>query len=169
MPAESQLRFCLLLAVLLILRRVRLPARVEIPLGVALFLATLAGAANWYRAFGWLDWVAHTVVPALACLAFCHHRSVRLASRSAEPATRRVLAVVAISIGFGLAIGTVWEMYEWLSANWFSVRTISIDGPDTIDDLTATACGSALAGAWFARVELHRRRGRLRAAGTVDL
>jgi hypothetical protein len=171
-PAESQLRFCLLLAALLILRRTRLPAHVEIPLGTALFLATLAGAANWYHALSWLDWVAHTVVPALACLAFCHHRRVRILSRAAETVKRRVFAMVAISIGFGLTIAVTWETYEWLSANLFAARTISIDGSDTIEDLTAAAFGSAIAGAWAAHMELHRRRMRFSAivsrAGVAD-
>lgn len=137
----------------------RLPNLV-MALATGCFLVSAAGwALDWYGRFWWFDIVLHTINPLLIMtgVMFMLWKADLLAH---APRKGRF---VLWSTGIGLALGILWELFEftYLPLTW----------PDTILDVVMNTAGAALGG-WFAiwlidsrglPPEGHRRLAALRA------
>jgi hypothetical protein len=148
-PLESSFRFVLTSAILLAARRARVVLALELTLGAALFVATWAGAAEWYSAAPYLDTFAHTAVPAVAMAALSWH----LARRE----TPSPPSVFLLAAGLVMLAAVAWELYEWVVVNIFAGRTIHTDVGDTVRDIAASAVGCLLAGLFVRRIDVTAR------------
>lgn len=141
---EGALRFALVFLVLLAPRVLNVPGPVDAAFAAALLVAAWAGAAGWYDAAWWVDVVVHfstTGITAAATYLMLVHLGVLVrpdVTASQRQRSRLVLLVVAL----GLAIGAVWEMYEWVARNWLGNTSIHVGYDDTILDLTMDGLGS---------------------------
>lgn len=109
-------------------------------------LALVAGwssSLEWYTTVpGWDKLVHFLLVGALAVLV------VVIASDLAIlPDATRMPIVVAVAVcgTIGLAIGAVWEMFEWVGHNSLD-STIFVGYDDTIGDLLADGAGAVVVG-----------------------
>jgi hypothetical protein len=124
---------------------------------VAVVLLSLVAAwsspLDWYTTVFLWDKVVHVVlVGLLAALVYVIASDAGVVA--AAPKVGVVLSAL-VSLAAGLAIGSVWEMGEWLGHN-FVDATIYVGYDDTIGDLAADGFGALVAG--FALPWLSRER-----------
>jgi hypothetical protein len=128
-------------AVLFIKLEAHLPTLFDFLFVVAALLNAGGWAFKWYNTLGPYDEIAHgftTFAVTLACGYLAYRRM--LTSFYAQ----RVLFVLTIA-SFGIAIGALWEIVEWLSDFFVASRVVeSID--DIIDDLIMDSLGASIAG-----------------------
>ncbi|HEV2071759.1 MAG TPA: hypothetical protein VGR26_18395 [Acidimicrobiales bacterium] len=142
--SEGAIRFALVFLILLAPRFLHIPAPVDTAFAVALLVAAWAGAAGWYHAAWWVDVVVHfitTGVSAGATYLMLVHLGILVRADlrgSVRERSRLVLLVVAL----GLAIGALWELYEWAARNWLGNTSIHVGYDDTILDLAMDGLGS---------------------------
>lgn len=148
---EGAIRFGLVFLILLAPRLAGLPRPFDLAVCVLLPVATAASVFHWYRQITWLDWVLHCVCTgALAAMAY-----LLLLRTPLLPPQRHQSrgAVVFLTTLVGLAVGVVWEFYEWFAEIVAGVR-IGVGYTDTIADLAMDTLGSLSAGvalmAWLA-------------------
>jgi hypothetical protein len=109
-------------------------------------LALVAGwssALEWYTTVpGWDKAIHFLLVGALAVLVVVIASDLGIL----PDATRmRVVVAVAVCGTIGLAIGAVWEMFEWVGHNYLD-STIFVGYDDTIGDLLADGGGAVVVG-----------------------
>ena len=141
---EGALRFVVVSFVLLAPRLLQVPGPVDAAFAVALLVAAWAGAAGWYEAAWWVDVVVHfltTGVSAGATYFMLDHLGV-LASPGRARAHRHRSRLILLVVALGLAIGSLWEIYEWVGRNWLGNTSIHVGYDDTILDLTMDGLGS---------------------------
>lgn len=148
---EGAIRLGLVFLILLAPRLAGLPRPFDLAVCVLLPLATAASLFHWYRQITWLDWVLHCICTgALAAMTY-----LLLLRTPLLPAQRHQSrgAVVFLTTVLGLALGVVWEFYEWFAEIVAGVR-IGVGYSDTIADLAMDTVGSLIAGlalmAWLA-------------------
>ncbi|MFC3897090.1 hypothetical protein ACFOWZ_36915 [Lentzea rhizosphaerae] len=140
---EGAIRLGLVFVILLAPRLAGLPRPFDLAVCVLLPLATAASLFHWYRQITWLDWVLHCVCTgALAATTY-----LLLLRTPLLPPQRHQsrAAVVFLTAVVGLALGVVWEFYEWFAEIVAGVR-IGVGYSDTIADLAMDTLGSLLAG-----------------------
>lgn len=148
---EGAIRLGLVFLILLAPRLAGLPRPVDLAVCVLLPLATAASLFHWYRQITWLDWVLHCVCTgALAAMTYL----LLLRTPLLPPQRHQTRgAVVFLATLVGLALGVVWEFYEWFAEIVAGIR-IGVGYTDTIADLAMDTLGSLLAGfvlmAWMA-------------------
>lgn len=109
-------------------------------------LALVAGwssSLEWYTTVpGWDKLVHFLLVGALAVLVV-----VIASDLGILPDVTRMPIVVAVVVcgTIGLAIGAVWEMFEWVGHNFLD-STIFVGYDDTIGDLLADGAGAVVVG-----------------------
>ncbi len=108
--------------------------------GIAAFAFTVSAlgwALDWYARLWWFDLALHTLNPfvILAGSMVMLWKADLLAAPPGRP------GFVLLSTGLGLALGLLWELFEFT----FLVLTWA----DTLSDVAADAVGAALGG-WFA-------------------
>ncbi|GGK91901.1 hypothetical protein Ppa06_69550 [Planomonospora parontospora subsp. parontospora] len=144
---EGTVRFALLFALLLVPRAARIAAPFDAAFGWTLLLATVATPAGWYTSLSWIDWVIHCVttgaVAAMAILVLIVTGIMR--DPSGLRSLRRRMALVLATVAAGLAVGVVWEFYEWIATSVFGVPMV-VGYDDTVADLAMDGLGSLLAG-----------------------
>lgn len=141
---EGVLRFLVVSLVLLVPRRLRVPGPVDAAFAMALVIAAWTGAVGWYGAAWWIDVVVHFVttgVSAGAAYFMLDHLGVLAGPDGVRPHRHRSRLVVLV-VALGLAIGTLWELYEWVGRNWLGNTSIHVGYDDTILDLTMDGLGS---------------------------
>ena len=114
--------------------------------GFAVFVLATIGLGelgDYYVRFAWWDWLMHAIAGfwlAVAC---------SLGARTLEPLRARTLAVFAF-LG-AVAIGGLWEIFEYGVDNAFDVRTQGIGVADTMHDLMSDTAGAVLGAVavWF--------------------
>ena len=127
----------LAMAIVVIVRRSRLPTLFE-----ALFvIAALVNAAgytwNFFETLSWYDETAHLLTGFAVTLAlgFLLYEELMEGFRA-----HRVMFVVTIT-GLGIALGTTWEVAEWLVEIVFEHDMLG-DIRDTMTDLVLDAAGA---------------------------
>lgn len=108
-------------------------------------MAMLASAASslfgLYKTFWWFDETLH------GCFSFAATLVLALYAYGALLIGRRrheVLLVLTVA-GLGLALGTLWEMAEWVY-DQFDGANVILGKKDTMIDLTLDAIGGVIAG-----------------------
>ncbi|MCK0167982.1 hypothetical protein MWU52_10510 [Jannaschia sp. S6380] len=124
--------------------------------GIVLFLAgtlVLGEAMNFYEKLWWWDLLLHFgSAVGLGLLAFLMAFMVFEGERYAAPPT----ALAVIAIAGALAIGALWEIFEYGMDTTFGMNMQKSGLDDTMHDLIVDALGAAAAGA-FGRIWLTRR------------
>lgn len=109
-------------------------------------LALVAGwssALEWYTTvLGWDKLVHFLLVGALAVLVVVIASDFGILP---DAARMRIVVAVAVCGTIGLAIGAVWEMFEWAGHNLLD-STIFVGYDDTIGDLLADGAGAVVVG-----------------------
>lgn len=141
---EGALRFIVVLLALVAPRVLGVPGPVDAAFAVALLVAAWAGVVGWYEAAWWVDVVVHFITTgttaAAAYLMFVH---LGVLSTPDEPGQHRHASrVVLVVVALGLAIGALWELYEWAGRNWLGNTSIHVGYDDTILDLSMDGLGS---------------------------
>lgn len=110
-------------------------------IALALLMSAAGSLFGLYSVFGWFDEALHayfsfTVALLLALYAY---GTVLTGGRSHE-----ALLVLAVA-GLGLAVGTLWEMWEWLY-DLYVTDNVILGKTDTMIDLSLDLAGGVVAG-----------------------
>jgi len=123
----------------------------DVAVCVLVLVAGWSSALEWYTSVFLWDKLIHVVLTGLlAALLAVIAADMRLVPHA--PDAGRVSVAVLVFCA-GLAIGSVWEMGEWLGHNFVDSR-IYVGYDDTIGDLAADGLGGLLVGfalPWLAR------------------
>jgi len=65
--------------------------------------------------------------------------------RDPHEGVRRDLGIFVVTFALGMAIGGLWEVYEWSSDRWLGTD-LSMDNDDTVTDLVADGSGALVGG-----------------------
>jgi hypothetical protein len=129
-------------------RFANLPRIYDLALIVALIFTQWGEAFGLYDAIVWYDRVVHVVVPMLASqvVYLCLARIEVMPDPAEETLPRHEAGMLIAVFALGLAVGALWEIFEWSSDGLFGSE-LSEGNTDTVGDLIADACGSLLGGA----------------------
>jgi hypothetical protein len=116
-------------------------------------VAAWSSMLDWYTTVFLWDKVVHVILVGL--LAGLLYVIASDAGVIASAPRAGVLLSALVALAAGMAIGSVWEIGEWLGHN-FVDETIVVGYDDTIGDLAADGAGALLAG--FALPWLSRER-----------
>jgi hypothetical protein len=135
-------------AVLVAARLANLPRVYDLAVIVAFVFTQGGEALNLYDAIAWYDRVVHFVVPMLASqvVYLCLARIEVMPDPSQETLPRHEAGMFVAVFALGLAVGALWEIFEWSSDGLFG-SALSEGNTDTVGDLIADACGSLAGGA----------------------
>ena len=129
-------------------RFLSLPRPYDLGFLVAMTLTGWGDALGLYDRFPRYDNVVHFLVPAaIAPIVY-----ILLARADALPdlrdrsERRHHVGVFLVTLALGLAIGAVWEIFEWCSDRLFGSH-LALGESDTIGDLVADGCGALFGGA----------------------
>ena len=137
----------LALAVVLLARAAQLPRLYDLAVIVAMAFTMVGEALGVYDAVDWYDRLVHVVVPLLSAqvLYIGLARLEVLPDLREETTTRHHVGIFVVTAALGIAVGGVWEVFEFTSDAWFG-SNLSESNTDTVGDLLADSAGS-LAGA----------------------
>jgi predicted membrane protein DUF2238 len=146
--AAGAFNLLLAFAVLVAARMANLPRIYDLAVIVALGFTQGGEALNLYDAIAWYDRVVHFVVPMLASqvVYLCLARIEVMPDPSQETLPRHEAGMFVAVFALGLAVGALWEIFEWSSDGIFGTQ-LSEGNTDTVGDLIADACGSLAGGA----------------------
>jgi hypothetical protein len=146
--AAGAFNLLLAFAVLVAARLANLPRIYDLAVIVALVFTQGGEALNLYDAIAWYDRVVHFVVPMLASqvVYLCLARIEVMPDPSQETLPRHEAGMFVAVFALGLAVGALWEIFEWSSDGIFGSQ-LSEGNTDTVGDLIADACGSLAGGA----------------------
>lgn len=146
--AAGTFNLLLAFAVLVAARLADLPRVYDLAVIVALVFTQGGEALNLYDAIAWYDRVVHFVVPMLASqvVYLCLARIEVMPDPSQETLPRHEAGMFVAVFALGLAVGALWEIFEWSSDGLFG-SALSEGNTDTVGDLIADACGSLAGGA----------------------
>lgn len=126
-------------------RRMRVPLPVEFTLLTSLFLFAsfvLGEVSNFYERIWWWDLVLHGTSALLMgfigfLAVYVFHMTHRI--------TVKPLHVAAFTFGFAVTLGTLWEIFEFLT-DWYLGTNMQKSGlVDTMTDMIINAIGALLA------------------------
>lgn len=145
--ATGAFNLLLAFAVLVAARLANLPRLYDLAVIVALAFTQGGEALNLYDAIAWYDRVVHFVVPMLAAqvIYLCLARLEVMPDPSHETLPRHEAGMFVAVFALGLAVGALWEIFEWSSDGLFGSE-LSEGNTDTVGDLIADACGSLAGG-----------------------
>ena len=134
---------------LIVARLADLPRLYDLGFLIAMVLTGWGEALGLYDTFSWYDNVVHFLTPLLTCqvayLALAR-AEVLPDLRDDLPGLRRNTGIFVVTFALGVAIGGIWEIYEWASDRWFGTD-LQIDNDDTVTDLVADTSGAAVGAA----------------------
>jgi hypothetical protein len=118
---------------------------VDITFGVVVLIAVWSSVLQIYVSTRWWDLPMHFLTNGL-CAALCYLLLVRLGVL-ADAATlpRPMLSAAVMTTALGLALGVLWEVFEWFG-HTFIDEEIFVGYVDTIGDLVWGGAGALLAG-----------------------
>lgn len=118
---------------------------VDIAFGIVVLLAVWSSVLQIYISTRWWDLPMHFLTNGL-CAALCYLLLVRLGVLAdAVTLPRPMLSAVVMTTALGLALGVLWEIFEWFG-HTFIDEEIFVGYVDTIGDLVWGGAGSLLAG-----------------------
>ncbi len=146
--AKGAFNLALAAVVLVAARLANLPRIYDLALIVAMTLTQGGEAAGLYDTWAWYDRVVHFVVPMLTSqvLYLCLARIEVLPDPQQETLRRHDAGMFVVTFAIGLAVGAVWEIFEWTSDGLFG-SDLSQGNVDTVGDLIADGSGSLAGGA----------------------
>ena len=146
--AKGAFNLALAAVVLVAARLANLPRIYDLALIVAMTLTQGGEAAGLYDTWAWYDRVVHFVVPMLTSqvLYLCLARIEVLPDPQQETLRRHDAGMFVVTFAMGLAVGAVWEIFEWASDELFG-SDLSQGNVDTVGDLIADGTGSLAGGA----------------------
>ncbi len=138
-------------------RAVQLPRLYDLALLLAMVFTMVGEAFGLYDSITWYDRLVHTVVPLLTAqvMYIGLARLEVLPDLRDETGNRRLWGIFIVTAALGIAIGAVWEVFEFTSDGAFG-SNLSEGNTDTVGDLIADSAGS-LAGAGL--LVLYAKRG----------
>ncbi len=132
----------LIAAVLFIKLEDRLPTLFDLLFVLAALINAGGWAFRWYNTIGPYDEIAHGFTTFALTLALGYLAYGRMLASFHE---QRLLFVLTIA-SFGIAIGALWEVVEWVADFIFASQVVeSIN--DIMDDLIMDSLGAVVAGA----------------------
>ena len=128
-------------------RPVLLPRVYDLALVLALTLQAWGEALGLYDSISWFDNVVHFTLPFFAgpTLYIVLARIDLVPDPKDGTETRHYAGIAVVAFALGVALGALWEIFEYASDNSLG-SDLQIDNDDTIGDLIADTLG-ALAGA----------------------
>jgi hypothetical protein len=131
---------------LLVARAIDLPRLYDLGFTIAMILTGWGEALGLYDAWKPYDNVVHFVVPMLTSqVAYIALARIEVLPDLRERLTRRhLLGIFVVTFALGVAIGGVWEIFEWAADAVFG-SDLSMGNDDTVGDLVSDTLG-ALAG-----------------------
>jgi hypothetical protein len=118
---------------------------VDIAFGVVVLVAVWSSVLDIYITTPWWDLPVHLVTNGLcAALLYILLERFRLVAAAAT-LPRPVLTTTVLTTALGLALGVVWEIFEWFGHTFLDPE-IYVGYTDTIGDLVWGAAGAVLAG-----------------------
>ncbi|MDP1848545.1 MAG: DUF2238 domain-containing protein [Solirubrobacteraceae bacterium] len=146
--AAAAFNLGLAFAVLVAARLANLPRLYDLATIVALMFTQGGEALGLYDTIEWYDRVVHFVVPLLASqiIYLCLARIEVMPDPSQETLPRHEAGMLIAVFALGLAVGALWEIFEWSSDGIFGSE-LSEGNTDTVGDLIADAGGSLAGGA----------------------
>jgi hypothetical protein len=132
---------------LAVARAIDLPRLYDLGFTIAMILTGWGEALGLYDAWKPYDNVVHFVVPML-CSQVAYIGLARLEvlrDMRDEVAPHRYLGIFTITFALGVAIGGVWEIFEWASDGVFG-SNLSMGNDDTVGDLISDTLGAAAGG-----------------------
>ena len=135
-------------AVLVAARLANLPRLYDLALIVALAFTQGGESLGLYDAIDWYDRVVHFLVPMLTSqvLYLCLARLEVMPDPRQETLPRHEAGMFVAVFALGLAVGALWEIFEYTSDGLFGSE-LSQGNADTVGDLVADASGSLAGGA----------------------
>jgi hypothetical protein len=136
-----------------VVRPLQLPRAYDAAFLVALTLQAVGEALGAYDAIPWFDNVVHFSLPFF--LAPTLYIALARADVVPDPkdgtTTRHYVGMFVVTFALGVAIGGLWEIWEWVSDHNFG-SSLQLGLDDTIGDLVAdtagSLCGAALLVCW---------------------
>jgi uncharacterized membrane protein YjdF len=141
-------RFLLTFLVVLAPRLLQMPRPFDFAFALAMAFQAWGNALHTFDQVHGYDTVVHFVLPcATAPILYILLSRLELVPDLAErKAPHHHLAIVVVSLAFGLSVGAVYEMWEWLD-NHALGGNHAVGYDDTIKDLADDALGSLAGGA----------------------
>ena len=145
--AKGAFNLALASVVVLAARLGNLPRIYDLAVIVALALTQGGEALGLYDAVAWYDRLVHFVVPLLASqvVYLCLARVEVLPDPRQETVARHDAGMFVVTFALGLAVGALWEIFEWAADGVFG-SDLSQGNVDTVGDLIADATGSLAGG-----------------------
>ena len=140
--------FALVLLGLVVPRFLGVRSSFDVAFGLALLVAAWSSLLDLYTTVAGWDLVVHFVANGLlAGTAYVLFARFALAAPGDAPAPVQLsgATVALLTTAFGLALGAVWEMAEWLG-NTYIDETIFVGYDDSIGDMAVGALGSVIVG-----------------------
>jgi predicted membrane protein DUF2238 len=128
-------------------RFVDLPRLYDLAFIGAMTLTGWGDALGLYDRFTHYDTVVHFLVPAtIAPIVYILLARAEVLPRLHDTSERRHhIGVFVVTLSLGLAIGALWEIFEWTSDHVFGSHLV-LGEQDTVSDLVADGCGAAVGG-----------------------
>jgi hypothetical protein len=133
---------------LLVARAIDLPRLYDLGFTIAMIFTGWGEALGLYDAWPAYDNIVHFVVPMLTSqVAYIALARIEVLPDLREDfAPRHYLGIFVITFSLGVAIGGVWEIFEWASDYVFG-SNLSMGNDDTVSDLVSDTLGSLAGGA----------------------
>ena len=133
---------------LLVARAIDLPRLYDLGFTIAMILTGWGEALGLYDAWEPYDNVVHFVVPMLTSqVAYIALARIEvLPDLREEFSPRHYLGIFVVTAALGVAIGGVWELFEWTSDELFG-SNLSMGNDDTVGDLAFDTLGALTGGA----------------------
>ena len=136
-----------------VIRTVQLPRAYDAAFVLALSLQAGGEAAGLYDSLAWFDDVTHFTLPFFLAptLYIALARADLVPDPKDETRLRHYVGMFVVAFSFGVALGGLWEIWEWVSDRTFG-SSLQLGVDDTVGDLIAdsagSACGAALLVLW---------------------
>lgn len=126
------------------IRPLHLPRAYDAAFVAALALQAVGEAFGAYDAIAWFDNVAHFTLPFFLAptLYIALARADVVPDPKDETTTRHYVGIFVVAYALGIALGGIWEIWEWVSDHAFG-SSLQLGNDDTIGDLVADTAGSA--------------------------
>jgi hypothetical protein len=141
-------RFFLTFLIVLAPRLLDMPRPFDLAFVLAMAFQAWGNALHLFDTFPQYDTIVHFVLPAATAplLYILLSRLDLVPDLTAPKRPHHHLAIVIVSLAFGLAVGSVYEMWEWFD-NHALGGNHAVGYDDTIKDLADDAIGSLAGGA----------------------
>ena len=131
-----------------LVRPLQLPRAYDACFVAALTLQAVGEALGAYDAIPWFDVVAHFSLPFFLAptLYIALARADVVPDPKDETTTRHYVGMFVVTFALGVALGGLWEIWEWVSDHTLG-SSLQLGLDDTVGDLVADSAGALLGAA----------------------